>query len=388
MQVQKADDMQYGQSILSIVKLNVGGHYFTTSRQTLTRDPNSMLAAMFSGKFEMKPHEDGTFFIDRDGTHFRFILNYLRTGKLTSPEGEAALKELQEEAEFYQIEGLIEKLKVNQQSLTSVKLNVGGHQFTTSLQTLTKDPNSMLAAMFSGKFEMKPHEDGTFFIDRDGTHFRFILNYLRTGKLTLPDGAKFLKELAEEAEFYQIQGILDKLKLMTESLTSVKLNVGGHHFTTSLQTLTKDPNSRLAAMFSGEHDENSTIFLERDGKHFRFILNYLRNGELVLPDDAKFVKELETEAQFYKIEGILIRLSLFSEILTNEEHISVLLSWLPVHDTRMRRRHLRLLYRASRDGFAAECFHSRCDNKGPTVTIVKSGEYIFGGFTEQSWTSK
>ena len=281
-----------------------------------------------------------------------------------------------------------EDMQHGQSILSIVKLNVGGHYFTTSLQTLTKDPNSMLAVMFSGKFEMKPSEDGAFFIDRDGTHFRFILNYLRTGKLTLPVGAKFLKELAEEAEFYQIQGILDKLKLMTESLTSVKLNVGGHHFTTSLQTLTKDPNSRLAAMFSGEHDENSTIFLDRDGKHFRFILNYLRNGELVLPDDAKFVKELETEAQFYKIEGILIRLSLFSEILTNEEHISVLLSWLPVHDTGMRRRHLRLLYRASRDGFAAGCFHSRCDNNGPTVTIVKSGEYIFGGFTVQSWTSK
>ena len=279
-------------------------------------------------------------------------------------------------------------MQYGQSILSIVKLNVGGHYFTTSLQTLTKDPNSMLAAMFSGKFEMEPRGDGAFFIDRDGTHFRFILNYLRTGKLTLPDGATFLKELAEEAEFYQIQGILDKLKLMTESLTSVKLNVGGHYFTTTLQTLTKDPNSRLAAMFSGEHDENSTIFLDRDGKHFRFILNYLRNGELVLPDDAKFVKELETEAQFYKIEGILIRLSLFSEILTNEEHISVLLSWLPVLDTGMRRRHLRLLYRASRDGFAANCFHSRCDNNGPTVTIVKSGEYIFGGFTERSWTSK
>ena len=272
----------------------------------------------------------------------------------------------------------------DQSILSIVKLNVGGHYFTTSLQTLTKDPNSMLAAMFSGKFEMEPRGDGAFFIDRDGTHFRFILNYLRTGKLTLPDGATFLKELAEEAEFYQIQGILDELK----SISSVKLNVGGHYFTTTLQTLTKDRNSRLAAMFSGEHAKNGTLFLDRDGKHFRFILNYLRNGELVLPDDAKFVKELETEAQFYKIEGILIRLSLFSEILTNEEHISVLLSWLPVHDTGMRRRHLRLLYRASRDGFAAECFHSRCDNNGPTVTIVKSGKYIFGGFTEQSWTSK
>ena len=95
---------------------------------------------------------------------------------------------------------------------STVKLNVGGHHFTTSLQTLTKDPNSMLAAMFSGKFEMKPAEDGAFFIDRDGTHFRFILNYLRNGELILPDGAAFLKELEAEAKFYQIQGILEELK--------------------------------------------------------------------------------------------------------------------------------------------------------------------------------
>ena len=31
--------------IPKIVKLNVGGQYFTTSRQTLTSDPNSMLQA-------------------------------------------------------------------------------------------------------------------------------------------------------------------------------------------------------------------------------------------------------------------------------------------------------------------------------------------------------
>ena len=61
-----------------------------------------------------------------------------------------------------------------------VNLYVGGRRFTTSLQTLTKDPDSMLAAMFSGKFEVKPSEDGVFFIDRDGKHFRFILDYLRT----------------------------------------------------------------------------------------------------------------------------------------------------------------------------------------------------------------
>ena len=40
----------------------------------------------------------------------------------------------------------------------------------------------------------------------------FILNYLRTGKLTLPNGATFLKELEEEAEFYRILGISDELR--------------------------------------------------------------------------------------------------------------------------------------------------------------------------------
>ena len=153
------------------------------------------------------------FFIDRDGTHFRFILNYLRTGKLTLPGGGTFIEEFKEEAEFYQIHGLVKEFNnsVRSERFTTVKLNVGGHLFTTSLQMLTKDPNSMLAAMFSGNFEIKTAEDGAFFIDRDGTHFRFILNYLRNGELILSEGATFLKEIEAEATFYQIEGILDEL---------------------------------------------------------------------------------------------------------------------------------------------------------------------------------
>ena len=54
----------------------------------------------------------------------------------------------------------------------TVKLNIGGVYFKTSLLTLTKDPDSMLAAMFSGRFEEDLDEDGSFFIDRDGDLFR------------------------------------------------------------------------------------------------------------------------------------------------------------------------------------------------------------------------
>jgi uracil-DNA glycosylase len=44
----------------------------------------------------------------------------------------------------------------------------------------------MLAAMFSGRHLNSQDEDGRYFIDRDGTHFRHILNFLRDGETYLP----------------------------------------------------------------------------------------------------------------------------------------------------------------------------------------------------------
>ena len=55
-------------------------------------------------------------------------------------------------------------------------LDVGGHKFTTSLQTLTSVPDTYLSSMFSGRFALGLDNDGAYCIDRDGTHFRHILN--------------------------------------------------------------------------------------------------------------------------------------------------------------------------------------------------------------------
>ena len=46
-----------------------------------------------------------------------------------------------------------------------------------------------------------------------------------------------------------------------------------------------------------------------------------------------------------------------------------------------------LCYRASRDGWNAQDFHSHCNNKGPTVVLVKANDCIFGGYTDQHWDS-
>ena len=47
----------------------------------------------------------------------------------------------------------------------------------------------------------------------------------------------------------------------------------------------------------------------------------------------------------------------------------------------------RLCYRASADGWKEQNLHTKCDNKGPTVTLVKVGEYIFGGYTDRDWVT-
>lgn len=45
-----------------------------------------------------------------------------------------------------------------------IHLNVGGKKFTTSIETLTKDPDSMLAAMFSGRYKLIKEDGKRYFI--------------------------------------------------------------------------------------------------------------------------------------------------------------------------------------------------------------------------------
>ena len=66
------------QEFSAIIKLDVGGNRFTTSRATLCRCSDTMLGAMFSGRHALLQDVDGYYFIDRDGTNFRYILNFLR----------------------------------------------------------------------------------------------------------------------------------------------------------------------------------------------------------------------------------------------------------------------------------------------------------------------
>lgn len=85
-----------------IVHLNVGGYWYTTYRSTLANS-NSFFAGLVSDT------EESDFFVDRDGTHFRHILNWMR-GVTFLPEDDTILQELVQEADFYSLTSMRESI--------------------------------------------------------------------------------------------------------------------------------------------------------------------------------------------------------------------------------------------------------------------------------------
>jgi len=85
-----------------------------------------------------------------------------------------------------------------------VRLNVGGAKFETTVGTLTKIPDSYFSAAFSGRHEVPLDSEGCYFIDRDGTHFRPILNWMRGGSLKLQRDSASKDELMSELAYYML----------------------------------------------------------------------------------------------------------------------------------------------------------------------------------------
>ncbi|XP_068441658.1 BTB/POZ domain-containing protein KCTD14 [Clinocottus analis] len=90
-----------------------------------------------------------------------------------------------------------------------VQLNVGGQLFSTSLSTLRKHPDSKLAELLSRR-TIKPRGDMQhhIFIDRDGSHFGAVLEFLRSERL--PAGN--MQEVHREAVYYNIQPLIKRLE--------------------------------------------------------------------------------------------------------------------------------------------------------------------------------
>jgi len=92
----------------------------------------------------------------------------------------------------------------------------------------------------------------------------------------------------------------------------ITLNIGGVFYATTVNTLLKYPKTKfehLAAAYSGQisilRDANGNPFFDRDGQTFRHVLNFMRDGSLILPGDFQDYDMLANEAEFYKIPPLV-----------------------------------------------------------------------------------
>jgi hypothetical protein len=99
-----------------------------------------------------------------------------------------------------------------------VHIDVGGILYTSSLETLTKHSDSLISKMFNGSVpivldSLKQH----YFIDRDGKLFRHVLNFMRTGHVSLPSNFDDYEGLFGEARFYELTEMVARLEAIAEA---------------------------------------------------------------------------------------------------------------------------------------------------------------------------
>jgi len=97
----------------------------------------------------------------------------------------------------------------NQPQAGIIKLNIGGSIFATSLPTLISEKGTFFETEFSKTCELPKDDNGAYFVDRDPTSFRHILNFLRDKAIDLePLSSQEKSSILAEAKFYKISPLV------------------------------------------------------------------------------------------------------------------------------------------------------------------------------------
>ena len=84
-----------------------------------------------------------------------------------------------------------------------VKLNVGGMRYEVARSLIETHPDTMIARMISKEWQQ--NSDAEIFIERDGSRFKYFLDYLRDGKVSLPVNVS-RESVLDDLTYYGIDG--------------------------------------------------------------------------------------------------------------------------------------------------------------------------------------
>mmetsp|Transcript_39437 Transcript_39437/g.82468 ORF Transcript_39437/g.82468 Transcript_39437/m.82468 type:complete len:799 (+) Transcript_39437:332-2728(+) len=178
----------------------------------------------------------------------------------------------------------------------------------------------------------------------------------------------------------------------------IEINAGGKIIVLKRGTLCQMTGTRMEALFGGcwdkklQRDIHGRIFLDVNSSAFQNICDYLNEMAISPSDDPpRHPTSDDCENQYiidHLLEVFTLKNSFDSTIIINNEsnNISQLHEWLMEDGVDGE---FQLLYRSSRDGPSARDFHSRCDYKGCTLTIIETtGGLKLGGYSNTPWSSQ
>jgi hypothetical protein len=105
----------------------------------------------------------------------------------------------------------------------------------------------------------------------------------------------------------------------------IELNVGGVFFTTTKKTLLLEPNTFFSELLESKSipeskDSTNRIFIDRNGRLFHLVLEYLRNKQLVGVETLEERRRLKEEAEFYKLTNLI---KLIDDLEMKNGHITL-----------------------------------------------------------------
>ena len=261
------------------------------------------------------------------------------------------------------------------------------------------------------------NKDGDIFIDHDGMNDEFIVKYMRNDKSLIDDMKKMDNEkrekLLDDLNFLELPikkifikqlGCNEDCEIMAAWRNRKVVIVNGENNIEFIEQL--HSNDLLDSLISNKltkhiqfNNETNEMVLDIQLKYLDVIQDYLKNRKIRRELVKKYRYDGNSDELINEMTMIGIELndkekkrirrcfdSRFlrgSMILLDSQYDDELREWLG-NDYDMK-----LIYRASEHNYTANSFHKYCDDKGPTLIVVKSSEgWIFGGYTTQSWSGK
>ena len=132
---------------------------------------------------------------------------------------------------------------------------------------------------------------------------------------------------------------------------------------------------------------NKIIGVHKGGSGFDF-----NNGILLNYPIKEFIEQNCNKITEQNLKELSKKNDLINFYLKNSEIVKSKNDFLFIVSSLLKRiniSNIKLLYKASVHGDTSQSFKNNCNNKGPTLTLIKSSNNeIFGGFTQYDWTNE